>query len=53
MLLMTWLVTILLSAKVDCGSVNENGPHGLRGSGTIRKYGVVGIGVSLLEEVCP
>ena len=43
----------LLSTKtmfwVDiCGGLNMLGP----GSGTIRLYGLVGVGVALLEEVC-
>jgi hypothetical protein len=34
-----------------CGDFNENDPHRLIERGTIRKYGLVGIGVALLEEV--
>ena len=52
MLLVALLVIILLSVKADCGSLNENDPHRLRRSGTIRKYGLFGIEMSLLEEVC-
>ena len=33
---------------MDCGVLNMLGP----GSGTIRRYVLVGVGVSLLEEVC-
>ena len=32
---------------VDCGSFTMLGPR----SGTIRRYGLVGVGVALLEEV--
>ena len=31
-----------------CGGLNMFAP----GSGTIRRYGFVGVGVALLEEVC-
>ena len=34
-----------------CGGLNKNGPHRPIGSGTIRRYGFVGVGVALLEEV--
>ena len=34
------------------GSVNENGPYRLIGSGTIRRCGLIGVGVALLKEVC-
>ena len=33
---------------VICGGLNMLGP----GSSTIRRYGLVGVGVALLEEVC-
>jgi hypothetical protein len=33
-----------------CGGFNENGPHIHIMSGTIRRYGPVGVGVPLLEE---
>ena len=33
---------------VECGGLNMLGP----GSGTIRRRGLVGVGVALLEEVC-
>ena len=33
-----------------CG-LNEKGPHKLRGRGTIRRCGLVGVGVALLQEV--
>ena len=32
----------------SCGDLNMLGP----GHGTIRRYGLVGVGVALLEEVC-
>ena len=35
-----------------CGGLNKNGPYRPVGSGTIRRCGLVGIGVALLEEVC-
>ena len=35
-----------------CGDVNENGPHGLIGIGAIRRCGLVGVDVVLLEDVC-
>lgn len=34
-----------------CGGLNENGPYTLTGTGTIVKYGVAGVGVTLLEKV--
>ena len=34
--------------KAICGGLNMLGP----GSGTIRRCGLVGVGVALLEEVC-
>lgn len=34
-----------------CDGVSENGPHRHTGSCTIRKCGLVGIGVALLKEV--
>lgn len=33
--------------------MNKNGAHSPSGSGTIRSCGLVGVGVALLEEVCP
>jgi hypothetical protein len=33
-----------------CGGLDENGPHRLTGSGS-RRYGLVRLGVTLLEEV--
>ena len=36
---------------VVCGSLNENGPHRLIDSGIIRRCGLLGVGVTLLEEV--
>jgi hypothetical protein len=43
---------------MEHGGLNMNGPHRLMclnawpiGSGTIRRYGLVGEGVTLLEEV--
>jgi hypothetical protein len=35
-----------------CGDLNENGPHELLGSGTIRRCSLVEVGVALLEDVC-
>ena len=35
-----------------CGSLSIIGPHKLMGSGIIRRYGCVGLGVALLEEMC-
>lgn len=32
--------------------LNENGYHGLIGSGTIKKYSLVGVGVALIKEAC-
>lgn len=37
--------------EADVGGWNENGPHRLLRSGIIRGCGLVGVGVSLLEEV--
>ena len=37
---------------VECGSLNENGTHGLLGNGTVRRCGLIGVGVALLEELC-
>ena len=36
----------------QCGGLNENGPLRLIGNGTIRKCGLVKVGVALLEEMC-
>ena len=36
-----------------CGSLNVTGPRILKGSGTVRRCGLGGGGVALLEEVCP
>ena len=35
-----------------CGALSVTGPHNLTGSGSIRSCGFVGVGVTLLEEVC-
>ena len=35
----------------QCGGLNENGPHRLTRSGTIRRCVLVGVDVALLEEV--
>jgi hypothetical protein len=43
------MMVIMKKNIVDCGGVNMLGP----GCGTIRRYGLVGVGVALLEEVCP
>ena len=37
-----------LMAKGCCGGLNMFGP----GSGTVRRHGLVGVGVALLKEVC-
>ena len=46
-------------AVILCGGLNRNGPNRLMcltawpiGSGTIRRCGLVGVGVTLLQEVC-
>ena len=36
----------------SCRGLNENDPHRLTGSGTIRRCGFAGVGVASLEEVC-
>ena len=36
-----------------CGGLNVIGPHCPIGSGTIGRHGLVGVGVALLEEMCP
>jgi hypothetical protein len=36
------------SMGASCGGLNVLGP----GSGTVRRCGLVGVGVALLEEVC-
>ena len=43
---------MVLSVVLVCGGLNENGPHRLIGSGTVGRFGLIGIGVTLLEEVC-
>lgn len=35
-----------------CGVLNENGSFRLIGSGTIKRCGLIGVGVAWLEEVC-
>ena len=42
-------VSSLLTA---CGGLDKNGPHRAIGSGTIRRCGLVEVGVALLEKVC-
>lgn len=37
---------------IECGGSNENVPHSLIGSGAIGRYGLVGIGLTFMEEVC-
>ena len=37
---------------IKCGSLNVIGFHNLIGSGTIRRCGFAGVGMTLLEEVC-
>lgn len=34
-------------------ALNENGPHMLIRSDTIRRRGLAGVGMTLLEELCP
>lgn len=36
--------------ELDCGSLKVIGPHNLIGSGTIRRYGFVGVGMASLEK---
>jgi hypothetical protein len=40
------------SQGVVCGGLNENGLSRHIGNGPIRRCGLVGVGVALLEEVC-
>jgi hypothetical protein len=35
-----------------CCGLNKNGSHRPIGSGTLRRCGLMGVGVALLEEVC-
>jgi hypothetical protein len=35
-----------------CGGLNENEFHRFTRSGTIQRYGLVGVGMTLLEEMC-
>lgn len=44
-----WLLHLLQVRDADCCGLNKVGPIG---SGTARKYGLVGVGVTLLEELC-
>ena len=37
---------------VECGGLNVIDLHKLIGNGNIRRYGLVGVGAVLLEEVC-
>ena len=53
-----WLSKKVIESDRVCSGLNRFGPHRLMclnmldpGSGTIRKYGLVGIGVALLEKV--
>jgi hypothetical protein len=39
--------------KGQHGGLNINGPHKLIGNSITRRYGVVGVGVAFLKEVCP
>ena len=39
--------------EMDCGDLKESGSHSLLWSGAIKKYGLVGVGVALLEWVWP
>ena len=54
-----WLSKKVIESDRVCSGLNRFGPHRLMclnmldpGSGTIRKYGLFGVGVVLLEEVC-
>jgi hypothetical protein len=40
------------SQKESCGGLYENTPHVLIVSGTLRRCGLVGVGVVFLEKVC-
>ena len=46
------MATSLWGPRVECGGLNENGSHRLKGGGTVRRYSLVKVGVALLEEVC-
>jgi hypothetical protein len=35
-----------------CGGLNESGPHRPIGRGTVRRCGLFGVGMALLEKVC-
>ena len=49
-----WKCQQLIMIRIDtyCGSLNVIGSHNLIGSGTIRRCGFVGVGMTLLEEMC-
>ena len=36
----------------ECGGLSKNGPHRPLAIGTISRYGLVGVCVVLLEELC-
>ena len=48
---MTFKPELGMSPK-NTGSLNVIGPHKLTGSGIIRKCGLVGVDMVLLEKVC-
>lgn len=39
-----------ISLQRPRSGLNENGPHRLIGSGPIKRYGLIGVGVSLVGE---
>lgn len=48
------LTQFIVKGKIQCNCdvLNENGFHQFTGSGTVRRYVLVGVGVVLLEEAC-
>lgn len=48
-----WVIYCLEVKESECGGLNVFGPHKLTGNGTIRRCGFAGIGMTLLEQVCP
>lgn len=51
-ILSTLCILSLTAIHCYCGSLNENCPHWLIGTGTIGRHNLVGVDVALLEEVC-
>ena len=35
----------------NCGGMNKNGPHKPKGNGTIRKCGIIGVGITFLHKM--